>query len=46
MAAVVGIVSGHGLSIHVHGDNRVSYVGDKLVLYKPLFHCNSHLKQL
>ena len=38
MAAVVGIVSGCDLSIYTRCE--------KLVLYKPLLHCNNHLKQL
>ena len=41
MAAVVGIVNVRGLSIHTrHGNNPNK---SKLVLYKPLIHCNSHL---
>ena len=40
MAAVVNIVSGCGLSIHMHHENS------KLVQYKLLLQCNSHLKQL
>ena len=40
MVAVVGIISGHDLSIHTCHENE-----SKLVLYKPLLHCNSHFKQ-
>ena len=40
MTAVVSIVSGRGLSFHTHhGKPKKS----KLVLYKTLHHCNSHL---
>ena len=44
LATVVIIVSRNGLSIdmcHRNQDNK-----SKLVLYKPLFHYNSYLKQL
>ena len=41
MAAVVGIVRGCGLSIHMPLAKKRG-----LLLYKPLLHCNSHLKQL
>ena len=44
MAALVGIVSGHDLSIHTHRQKLATE--GKLVLYKPLLHCNNHLKQL
>ena len=40
MAAAVSIISGCDLSIHTCCENS------KLVLYKLLLHCNSHLKQL
>ena len=44
MAAVVGIINGHGLSIHTR---HVNYPNkSNLVLYKTLLHCNSRLKQL
>ena len=42
MAAVVGIINGHGLSIHMHHGNQLNK--DKLALYKPLLHCNNHLQ--
>ena len=41
MAAVVGIVSGRGLSFHTPLAKKCG-----LMLYKPLLHCNSHLKQV
>ena len=41
MAAVVGIVSGHDVSIHTRHGNYPNE--SKLALYKPLLHCNSHL---
>ena len=44
MAALVGIVSGHDFSIHTHRQKLATE--GKLVLYKPLFHCSNHLKQL
>ena len=44
MAAVVGIVSGHGVCIHTRHGNQPNK--NKLALYKPLLHCNSRLKQL
>ena len=44
MSAVVGIVSGCGLGIHTHCRNCPSK--SELVLYKPLIHGNSRLKQL
>ena len=44
MAAAVGIISAHDISIHTCSGNYPNK--SKLVLYKPLLHCNSHLKQL
>ena len=44
MAVIVDIVSGCDVSIHTHHGNWPSK--GKLVLYKPLLHCNNHLKQL
>ena len=44
MAAVVGIISGRGLNVHMH--RRYQPNKSKLVLYKPLLCCNNHLKQL
>ena len=44
MVLIVGIVSGRDISIHTRCGNLHSK--SKLVLYKPLLHCNSHLKQL
>ena len=44
MAAVVGIVSRHGLSIHMHHGKKPNK--SKLALYKLLLHSNSRLKQL
>ena len=44
MAAVVGIDSGHGLTIEVCYRNQPNK--SKLALYIPLLHFNSHLKQL
>ena len=44
MAAVVGIISRRGLKIEVHHRNQPNK--SKLVLYKPLLHFYSHLKQL
>ena len=44
MATVVGIVSGCGLSVHMfHGKYPKK---SKLMLYKPLLHCNNRLKWL
>ena len=42
---VVGIISGCDLSIHACHEKLAQCKG-KLVLYKPLLYCNSHLKQL
>ena len=42
MAAVVSIVSGCDISIHTCRENWPNKC--KLALYKPLIHCNSHLK--
>ena len=44
MAAVVGIVSRHGLRIEAHRRNQPNK--SKLTLYKPLLRLYSHLKQL
>ena len=44
MAIVVGIVSGCGINIHTRHGNLPNK--SKLALYKPLLHCNNHLKQL
>ena len=44
MAALVGIVSGSGISIYMCHENQPNK--SNLVLYKLLFHCNNHLKQL
>ena len=44
MAAIVGIVSRHGITIEVCCRNQPNK--RKLALYKPLFHFYSHLKQL
>ena len=44
MAAVVGIISRHGLTIIAH--HRSQPNESKLALYKPLLHFYSHLKQL
>ena len=44
IAAVVDIVSGRDVSIHMCRENQPNK--SKLVLYEPLLHCNSHLKQL
>ena len=44
MAGVVGIVSGHDVSIYTRRGNWPNK--SKLVLYKPLLHYNSRLKQL
>ena len=43
MAAVVSIISGRDLSIHTRHEKLNE---GKLVLYKPLLHRNSRLKQL
>ena len=43
MAVVVGIGSGHNINIYMRRGNYPNK--SKLVLYKPLLHCNSHLKQ-
>ena len=43
MAAIVGIVSRRGLRIEARRRNRPNK--SKLVLYKPLLHLYSHLKQ-
>ena len=40
MAAVVGIGSGRDVSIYTRRGNKPNK--NKLVLYKPLLHCNSH----
>ena len=42
MAAVVGIVSGHDISIYTCHGNYLNK--SKLALYKLLLQCNSHLK--
>ena len=42
--AVAGIVNACGLSIYTHRGNYLNK--SKLVLYKPLIHCNCHLIQL
>ena len=44
MAAIVSIVSRHGLRIESHHRNQPNK--SKLVLYKPLLRLYSHLKQL
>ena len=44
MATVVGIGSGRDVSIYMRHGNKPNK--SKLALYKPLLHCNSHLKQL
>ena len=44
LAAVVDIISGRDVSIHTRHGNLPNK--SKLVLYKPLLHCNNHLKQL
>ena len=44
MAAIVGIVSRCGLRIEARRRNQPNK--SKLVLYKPLLHLYSHLKQL
>ena len=41
MAVIVNIVSGRDVSIHTRRGNWSSK--GKLVLYKPLLHCNNHL---
>ena len=43
MAAIVGIISRHGLRIELHRRNKPNKC--KLVLYKPLRCLYSHLKQ-
>ena len=43
-AAAVSIISGHGVSIHMHCRNQPNK--SKLSLYKSLLHCNNRLKQL
>ena len=44
MVAIVGIVSRRGLRNEMRCRNQPNK--SKLVLYKPLLHCYSHLKQL
>ena len=44
MAAVVGVGSGRDVSMYTRRGNWPNK--SKLALYKPLLHCNSHLKQL
>ena len=44
MASIVGIVSRHGLRNEAHRRNQPSK--SKLVLYRPLLHFHSHVKQL
>ena len=44
IGGVVGIFRGHSLSFHLRRGDYPSK--SKLVLYKPLIHCNSCLKQL
>ena len=44
MAAIFGIISRRGLRNQVHHRNQPNK--NKLVLYKPLLHFYSHLKQL
>ena len=44
MAAILSIVTRHGLRIEVHHRNQPNK--SKLALYKPLLHFYSHLKQL
>ena len=41
MAAVVGIISGRGISIHTYHGNWPNK--SKVVLYKPLLHCKNQL---
>ena len=43
MAAIVGIISRHGLRIEGRHRNQPNKI--KLTLYKPLLHLYSHLKQ-
>ena len=43
MAVVVGIISGHSISIDTH--YRIQSNRSKLALHKPSIHFNSHLKQ-
>ena len=44
MAVVVNIDSGRVIGIYTHRGNLLDK--SKLVLYKPLLHCNNHFKQL
>ena len=44
MAAIVGIISRHGLNIEAHHRKQPNI--SKLSLYKPLLHFYNHLKQL
>ena len=44
MAAVVDIDSGRDVNIYTRRGNWPDM--SKLVLYKPLLHCNDHFKQL
>ena len=44
MAAEVNINSGHDVSIYTRRGNYPD--NSKLVLYKPLLHCNKYFKQL
>ena len=43
MAAIVGILSRYGIRIEVHRRNQPNK--SKLMVYKPLLHLYSHLKQ-
>ena len=44
MVAEVGIINGRDVSIYTRRGNYPNK--SKLALYKPLFHCNKHFKQL
>ena len=44
MQAVVGVVSGHGLSIYVHSEDQPNKY--KLTLYKPSIYFNSPLLKI
>ena len=44
MATIIGNISGQDVSMHIRRKNQPNK--SKLVLYKPLIHCNNNLKQL